>query len=320
MFGVKLGGFDVQNILVNTSNLSRDEWLRYRNQGIGGSDVATICGLNKYKSKVELWMEKTGQIVSKEAGEAAYWGNVMEPIVRTEFTLRTNLNVRLVHSILKHPIHTFMLANLDGVIDDTLGGECIFEAKTASIYKLNEWEDSIPEGYMLQIQHYMAVTGYKKTFIAVLIGGNQFKYKTIERDDELIEMIIKLESDFWNYVTSNIPPPMDGSEASSELLNRLYPETKNKLKIALPLEANDLINQYELAKEKEKEASEMKDEAANKLKDLLGDNESGTVNGKIVTWKSISSERFDTKRFQIENLDTYKSYLAKLNFRRFSIK
>lgn len=310
----------MSDILVNTENLSNEEWLEWRNQGLGGSDIATICGLNKYKSPIELWLEKTGQIESKPAGEAAYWGTIMEPVIRQEFTQRTNLEVRLVLAILKHPIHNFMLANLDGVIDDPLCGECIFEAKTASVYKLNEWQDGIPEGYMLQIQHYMYVTGYKRTFIAVLIGGNQFKYKTIERDDELIDMIIKLETNFWNYVTSNTPPPMDGSEASSELLNRLYPECKNKSKILLPPDASDLINQYELGKQKEKDASEMKDEASNKLKDLLADNEIGIINDKTVTWKNVSTERFNTKKFQEENLDTYKNYLAKSSSRRFSIK
>ena len=309
----------MSDILVNTENLSNEEWLKWRNLGLGGSDIATICGLNKYKSAIELWMEKTNQIESKSAGEAAYWGTVMEPIIRNEFTLRTNLNVRLVHSILKHSVHDFMLANLDGVIDDPVCGECIFEAKTASVYKLDEWEDGIPEGYMLQIQHYMYVTGYKRTFIAVLIGGNQFKYKTIERDDELIEMIIKLETNFWNYVITKTSPPMDGSEASSELLNWLYPGGKNK-SIQLPLDANDLINQYELGKEKEKEATETKDEAANRLKNLLGDNETGVINDKIVKWKTISTERFDTKKFQNDNIDTYRNYLAKSSSRRFSIK
>jgi len=310
----------MSDVLVNTQNLSNEEWLEWRKQGLGGSDIATICGLNKYKSPIELWMEKTGQIESKPAGEAAYWGNVMEPIVRNEFSLRTNLNVRLVHSILKHPIHTFMLANLDGEVDDPVCGKCVFEAKTASVYKLNEWEDSIPEGYMLQIQHYMYVTGYKRTFIAVLIGGNQFKYKTIERDDELIDMIIKLETNFWDYVISNTTPPMDGSEASSELLNRLYPEGKNKLKIVLPLEANDLITQFELGKQKEKEASEMKDEAANKLKAILGANELGCINNRNVTWKSLITERFDSKKLRSDIPDIYNKYLSKSSSRRFTIK
>lgn len=216
IYSEQKGMINVTEILVSTKDLSREDWLKFRNKGIGGSDVAAICGLNKYKSPVEIWMEKTGQIKPKQAGEAAYWGTIMEPIIRDEFTLRTNLQVKIVKAILKHPQYDYMLANVDGIINDSLTGDCIFEAKTASIFKQDEWEDDkIPEAYMLQIQHYMAVTGYNRTFIAVLLGGNQFKYKMIERDDELIDMIIKLEADFWNHVINNMPPEMDGSEASS---------------------------------------------------------------------------------------------------------
>lgn len=311
----------MSNILISTENLSNKEWLQYRKKGIGGSDVAAICGISKYKSPVEIWMEKTGQIDPVEAGEAAYWGTIMEPIIRQEFTLRTNLNVKIVKAILKHPIYDFMLANLDGKINDPLVGDCIFEAKTASIFKQDEWDnDRIPEEYMLQIQHYMAVTGYNRTFIAVLLGGNHFKYKMIDRDEELIGMIIKLERDFWFHVENNIPPEMDGSKASSELLNRLYPGNKNEVHIMLPDEAEKLITQYEIGKQKEKEASEIKDEAENKLKSMLGNTETGCINNKIITWKSLTTERFDSKKLQKELPDIYNKYLSKSPSRRFSIK
>lgn len=310
----------MQNVLVDTSNLSREEWLEWRNTGIGGSDVATLCGLNKYKSKVELWLEKTGQIKPKESGEAAYWGTIMEPIIRKEFSLRTHLNVRLVPSMLKHPTYSFMHANLDGIVDDPVYGECIFEAKASSVYRLDEWEESIPEGYILQVQHYMAVTGFERAYVAVLIGGNQFKYKMIERDDELIEMIIKLEEHFWNCVITNTPPELDGTEASSELLARLYPASNAGKQIELPPEASNLITQYEIGRAKEKECAEMKDEAANKLKVLLAENETGVVDGRIITWKSIVSEKFDAKKLQTAEPDIYKKYLVKSSYRRFSIK
>lgn len=309
------------NILINTENLSNTEWLNWRNKGIGGSDVAAICGLNKYKSPIEIWMEKTGQIEPKQAGEAAYWGTIMEPIIRDEFKLRTNLQVKIVKAILKHPQYDYMLANVDGIINDPLAGDCIFEAKTASIFKQDEWEgDKIPEAYMLQIQHYMAVTGYNRTFIAVLLGGNQFKYKMIERDDELIDMIIKLEADFWNHVISNMPPEMDGSEASSELLNRLFPNSQNEKKIMLADEAKTLLTQYDIAKANEKKYAEIKEEAANKLKFMLGDNETGIIDDKVITWKSISSTKFDSKKLQHEIPDIYNKYLIKSNYKKFSVK
>lgn len=308
-------------ILASTENMSKDDWLKYRNKGIGGSDVSVICGINKYKSTVELWMEKTNQIDAKEAGEAAFWGNIMEPIIREEFTRRSKIEVSIVNAILQHSKYDFMLANLDGVINDPIAGECIFEAKTASVYKQDAWEDDrVPEEYMLQIQHYMAVTGYNRTFIAVLIGGNQFKYKMIEKDDEIISMLIKIENDFWQHVINRTPPPMDGSEASTKLLNKLYPNSCDALKVALPEEAIDLITQYTISKEQEVEAGEKKDEATNKLKALLGDNECGVIDDKTITWKSVTSEKFDNKRFQIDNLDLYKNYLVKSSCRRFTIK
>lgn len=312
---------NVTEILVSTKDLSREDWLKFRNKGIGGSDVAAICGLNKYKSPVEIWMEKAGKIEPKQAGEAAYWGTIMEPIIRDEFTLRTNLQVKIVKAILKHPKYDYMLANVDGIINDPLAGDCIFEAKTASIFKQDEWQgDKIPEAYMLQIQHYMAVTGYNRTFIAVLLGGNQFKYKMIERDDELIDMIIKLEADFWEHVINNMPPEMDGSEASSELLNRLFPNSQNEKQIILPDEAKALMTQYDIAKANEKKYAEIKEEAANKLKFMLGDNETGIIDDKVITWKSISSTKFDSKKLQQEMPDIYNKYLIKSNYKKFSVK
>ena len=70
-----------------------------------------VCGINKYKSPVELWMEKTNQLQAQEAGEAAYWGTQLEPFVREEFTKRTGIEVAKPAVILQSEEHPFMLAN-----------------------------------------------------------------------------------------------------------------------------------------------------------------------------------------------------------------
>ena len=80
-------------ILASTETMSYEEWLEYRKLGLGGSDASVVCGINKYKSPVELWMEKTNQLQAQEAGEAAYWGTQLEPFVREEFTKRTGIEV-----------------------------------------------------------------------------------------------------------------------------------------------------------------------------------------------------------------------------------
>lgn len=308
-------------VLTNTKGMTREEWLEWRNKGIGGSDVATICGLNKYKSALELWMEKRGYKENEEAGESAYWGTVMEPIIREEFINRSGLQVDTINLMLKHPEYDFMLANVDGIVTDQGGKKCIFEAKTASAYKLDQWkDDEIPEEYMLQIQHYMAVTGYERTYIAVLIGGNTFKYKVIDKDEELISMIIEIEKKFWDYVINDIQPEADGSESCTNMLNRLYKSSKEGSEIILPDEFQKLIDEYNSNKDQEAYYSEKKNECVNKLKSLMEDNEVAIINNSKITWKSNVSERIDSKKLKEEQPEIYNKYLKKVNMRRFIIK
>ena len=307
-------------VLVSTKDMSRDEWLSWRKKGIGGSDASIVCGLNRYKSPVELWMEKTGQIEPKVAGEAARWGTLIEPLIRVEFVHRTGLQIKHEHAMLQHSEYPFMLANLDGIVADPINGNCVFEAKTTNAFKSDEWVNNhVPQAYQLQVQHYLAVTNLSGAYIAVLIGGNFFKWHFIARDNDLITMLIELEKRFWHNVETLTPPPMDGSDASSELLSRLYPSANNKTQITLD-DALPLITQYEEALNKEKVAAKRKEESINKLKALMGEYEICFSGDRTITWKNISSERLDSKILKVEQPEIYSKYVSKNSYRRFSIK
>ena len=307
-------------ILASTENMPYDEWLDWRKKGIGGSDASVVCGINRYRSPIELWMDKTNQIPYQEAGEAAYWGTQLEALVRAEFTKRTGIEVNPANQLLQSEEHPFMLANLDGECMHPTYGKCVFEAKTASAYKAGEWDDAIPDEYMLQVQHYMAVTGYMGTYIAVLIGGNTFRWKFIERDEALISMLIQLESAFWKQVQELVPPAMDGSEAAAKFLSERFPNSVAKSKIELPEPALELIRQYEIACDHVNQYAEKKQEAENMLKNMLGNNEIGIADDRVVTWKSVEQERLDGKTLKIEHPTLYKKYANKTSYRRFSIK
>jgi putative phage-type endonuclease len=301
-------------------NQTREEWLALRRRGIGGSDASVVCGVNKYKSVIELWMDKTGQILDDEDSDAAYWGRTIEPIIREEFSKRSGLTVRTVPYMMQHEEYKFMLANVDGEVDDPQYGTCVFEAKTATIFKSAEWEVEIPEEYYLQVQHYMAVTGYNGAYIAALIGGNRFIWKFIPRDEKVIELLIKLEERFRQYVRDKEIPPLDGSEASKQLLSKLYPEAEDTKTIELPEEALLQIHIYEEASEEEKKITERKEEAANKLKAMLMDAEVGAIRDREVIWKNIRSERFDSKELKLNEPELYKDYTYTTTYRKFSIK
>ena len=304
------------NILAVTENMPYEDWLEWRKKGIGGSDASVVCGISRYKSPVELWLDKTGQLPYQEAGEAAYWGTQLEALVRAEFTKRTGIEVEHKGVLLQSEEYPFMLANLDGTCEHPDYGTCIFEAKTASAYKAGEWDDAIPDEYQL----YMAVTGYKAAYIAVLIGGNTFRWKLVERDEELISMLIELEDNFWDHVQMNTPPAMDGSAASAKFLSERFPDSVPKSQITLPDTAIDLIQQYDTACEQLEVITEQKQEAENKLKELLGENEVGTARDRIIVWKSVSQERLDSKTLKAEHPALYQKYANKTSYRRFTIK
>ena len=95
-------------VLASTENMPYAEWLEWRRKGIGGSDASVVCGVNKWKSPVELWMDKTGQLPYDEAGEAAYWGTVLESVVKAEFSKRTGIEVMPVNQLLQSESHPFM--------------------------------------------------------------------------------------------------------------------------------------------------------------------------------------------------------------------
>lgn len=302
--------------LVSTIGMERQEWLKWRTMGIGGSDASVIAGVNPYKSIFQLWQEKTGQTEPEEKEtEYTHFGSLLEPVIKKEFTRRTGLAVRNRYAIFQSQENPFMIADLDGVIyeDKKL---CIFEAKTASAYKKEVWEHGVPLEYLYQIQHYMAVTGAEKTYIAALVGGNHFLYHEVYRDEEMIRQLIQMEKDFWtNYVLTSTLPKADGSSATSEYLNTVY-EDSNGQEIELPSEALPLFEQYDALSIQLQKVKEAKEAVVNQMKGYLKDNEKGIVGNRQVTWKSVTTTSIDKKRLEKERKDIYEEYTTSSRYRR----
>ena len=136
--------------LVKTHDLSREDWLSVRRNGIGSSDAAAAVGLNPYKSQLALWMEKTGRddlfapIDVNDESTPVYWGTLLEPIVAASYVKRTGNRVRKVNAVLQHPDHPWMLANLDREVVGVPEVQ-ILECKTAGVQGARLWKDGVPE-------------------------------------------------------------------------------------------------------------------------------------------------------------------------------
>jgi putative phage-type endonuclease len=309
-------------ILAKTKNITEKEWLEWRKKGIGGSDVSAIAGINPWKTEIEVYLEKTGACVeptekSKEANERMEWGKKLEDLVAKEFEIRTGKKVRRKNAILQHDEYPFMLANIDR---DIVGENAILECKTTSAYNSKAWEDEgVPDHYMLQVQHYLAVTRADVCYVAVLIGGQKFKSYTVKIDQEMVDYIIKIEQNFWqNNVVAGVMPDIMNSKITPDLLSLLYPETKNST-ITLDDEHATLAEQSKEFTAKEKEYKEKKEEVQLKLKALLGENEFGICRDFYIKNSEYLRKSFDKKLFQEEHPDIFPKYETESKYRRFSI-
>ena len=308
------------NILVETDNLSKEEWLRYRKQGIGGSDVSCLLGINKWKSEIELWLDKTNQTNTHvEENEAMQWGTIMEPIIRNHFAEVTGKTVVELKAMLQHPEHPFMLADVDGVTVNDSGNPAILEIKTASEFKRSDWDEGVPAYYQTQVQHYLCVTGIQKAYVAVLIGGNSFRVYEVDADAEIQSMLIAVEKDFWNKVQNMIRPEMDGSDAAKNLLDSLYHGGISE-EIVMPDEAIEYVDAYIEACAEEDNAKAKKQDAANHIKEIMGDYDKATCLGHSISWKPVSSERLDSKALKEAEPEIYAKYVKTSVSRRFTLK
>lgn len=277
--------------------MTHQEWLEDRRKGIGGSDVATILGLNKYKSVYQLWLEKTDQVeVTSAQSEAAYWGNTLEEVVAEEFSKRTGKKVRRRNRVFEHSKYPFLRANIDR---DIVGENAVLECKTANQYLANEWdEDEIPIQYICQVQHYMNVLNLDYVYFAVLIGGQKFIWKKMERDQELIDMITEKLVEFWTEnVEKEIEPAIDGLKATSDFLTQRYLDTEdNQTELNAAFDEN--IANLARLKSDRKIIDENITLLENELKQALGKSEAtiGITPNNIVSWKKTQSKRLDKKK------------------------
>lgn len=230
-----------------------EKQLKERKEYIGGSDAPAVCGLSPFKTPLEVYLEKRGEIEPADLSQnkAVHFGKLLEDIVAQEYARVTGRKVVEVKETSYHPKYPWMAANIDR---DIIGVPGELEIKTGNAFNKEGWgeekTDQVPNHYNVQCQHYMAVRGASWYDLAVLLGGNDFRTYRIPRDDELIEMIINKEGKFWERVKAGTPPPMDyGNSKVAGLLKRMYPGTNGK-SINLPADIHDRHDHMNEAKEK----------------------------------------------------------------------
>ena len=202
-------------VLVDTENLSREDWLSWRRRGIGGGDAAAVMGLSPFCTKRDLYYDKRDiQPVMDEEEDnwvAKEVGHRLEELVAEIFARKTGFKVYAVRKMFQHPLYPFMLADVDYFIEFADGTTGILECKTTNYNCQNKWSnDSVPVNYEYQGRHYMAVLNLDKVYFACLYGNNESEFiiRCVERDLDIEEDLITEEEYFWKEnVEKAVEPP-----------------------------------------------------------------------------------------------------------------
>ena len=303
-------------MITKQSTANHEEWKALRHKYIGGSDAAAVVGLNSYMSAYSLWAEKTGRLPGFDGNLATEVGTYLEDFVAQKFAQETGKKVRKSNQSWFNDQYPWAIANIDREI---VGEDAGLEIKTTSELNLKKFKGGeYPANYYVQIVHYLAVTGKQRWYLAVLIGNREFKWFTIERDEDEINALMDAERTFKMYVDNDTPPQPDGASSTADTLFTMYPNSIDTT-IGIGFYEKELNNYFRL-KDQLKNLTMTIDGIENRIKAHLGECAGGECEKYRVSWKTQTRSTFDSKKFIADHpeMDVSK-YFKKSTSRPFKV-
>lgn len=297
---------------------SREQWLAKRRLGIGGSDVAAILGLSRWKTPLDVYLDKTGQLPAQPDSEPMLWGRLLEPLILDEFQRRHGIVVERGNEglISQHPQFPWMLASLDGWAPEV---PAVVECKTAR--SADGWGEAgtgeIPAYYQTQVAHYLAVTGAQIAFVPVLIGASDFRVYQVERDDGFVEDLIEAEAAFWHdHVLAGVPPePVNAADAA-----RLWARDTGETIEVAPEVADD-VEELQALKVQAKDLEERIGSIEDRIKIAFRDASAIAVAGKqLATFKAQTRRGVDSKAIVAAHPELAEQFRTESTFRVLRLK
>lgn len=325
----------------STVKQSEDEesWKNARRAGIGGSDIGAICGVSPFTSARRIYLEKTLQYeddadsraavsqIGKGAAERMYWGHALESIVADEFLKRNQDEVEGIYNLdatmqPRDPAFSWALANVDRIIKFKDGSLGVLECKTTSEYNKDEWESGdVLESYVYQLNWYMWILGLRRGFFACLVGGNKFFQHEIHYNDELVnKRLIPAAREFWNVNVKNMIEP-ELAAVDKEFVNELYKDAQKNSEVFLNDDtADDLASTVMRCKAEIKALTKTMEEAQNRLKEHLKDNEIAHTPSHVIKWSPRAQSRVDSAKLKKEYPEVAEACTKTINFRVMTVK
>ena len=296
---------------------THEEWLSIRHNYIGGSDAGAIMGMNPFASPFSVWAEKTGNAEPFAGNLKTKIGTQFEEFVARLFEEETGKKVRKCNFTLVNSEYPWACANLDREIvgEDALL-ECKFTNSHVNTMKFKDGE--YPTQWLCQMTHYLAVTGKKKAYLAVLSECRDFHIFELERDEEDIRTLMESERSFWEkYVLTGIQPPVDDSEATSNALSEMFPHDDGS-EVILDLD-EELLARRKVLKDSVKTMNDELTGIDNEIRAKIGNATYGICGPYKISYKEQTTSGIDRKRIS-EDFPTldFKNYATRARVLRVS--
>lgn len=292
--------------------------LEARRNWLGASDIAAIVGESPYTDAFSLWAEKTGKVPASEVGDAAEWGNILEPVILD--CAGKALGRRVVKSTgtFTHPDLACVRVNPDGFVDASKRGNPIVEGKSTSISEGwgEDGSDQVPTHVLIQVTMQMRCTNSAFAHVARLyhkMGHPDFKLYTVAFSRSLSDALDEAAGEFWRVNVQGDTPP-DVTAMSLPTLGQM-PRAAKLVQVD-----PSIVKAFTDARAASKAAEEAADEAKAQLVSALGDGDAAEVPGWRVKYLNVKQERVDMDALRSAAPDLVAQHMKSSGYRKLDVR
>lgn len=309
-------------VYADVRRLTHEQWLENRKTGIGGSDAGAIMGVSPYRGAYSVWADKLGKTEPVEDNEALRQGRDLEDYVARRFAEKTGKRIRHEYGMLRSDAWPWMVANIDRRI---IGEDAGLECKTSRDIHMKRYKNGeYPMEYYCQCLHYLAVTGWSRWYLAVLVYGTDLLVFEINRADveDDISALIKAESSFWHeYVLSERQPLPDGLESTTKALGAVWAASEPETTIDADDATDALLTRLRVLRADRKRCDEQITETENMVKARMQEAEVLRGTGAMATWRGVDAKRLSERKIREKFPDVDMDELKETTHtRRFALK
>lgn len=285
-------------VLVLSVDASRDEWLAQRRLGITATDVPAILGQSKYKTAIDVWMDKVAPADNTfdpkiGEGEAALWGTVLEDSVARTWAEHKRVGVRRI-GIIAHESFPWARASLDRLVTGCSDGRCAVEVKTRSHYVADEWDKGVPADVRSQVEWQLLVSGLDHIHVIALIGGQRLVQHVLYRNDVNLDDLLTKAQIVWDAVLAETAPELPAEMWTDNYLEQLHPVREGSVEV--PAETTTTLSAYMVVSDRIRELEQRKAELKTQLVGVLGEYDTALWNGSpVYTFKATSRKGINSK-------------------------